>query len=57
MLSDTSATALFEKEIGHIFNTSYPGWKSSLSQIENVRDNRVLFGVYEFTTSVTGIRF
>ena len=57
MLSDTSATALFEKEIGHIFNTSNPGWKCSLIQIENELDNRVLFGIYEFTTSVTGIRF
>ena len=41
---NASAVALFEKKIGHIFNTSDPGRKSSLVQIQNVLNNRVFFG-------------
>ena len=44
MSSDASAIALFEKKISHIFNTSDPGWKSSLVQVQNVLNNRVFFG-------------
>ena len=54
-LPDTSAIALPEKKIGHIFNTIDPGRESSLIQVQNVLDNCVFFGFCQFLPPVAGI--